>query len=77
VNGCEGLLSTYMHKSALAATHYMFVRLFDCTWAQDEHPAKLHMAQPNVPVNKTGRIPPARLVCGALFVHSSGSELCC
>jgi hypothetical protein len=23
-----------------------------CTWAQDEHPADLHTAQPNVPVSK-------------------------
>jgi hypothetical protein len=35
-----------------------------CTWAQDERPADLHMAQPNVPVSKTGHIPPARLVRG-------------
>jgi hypothetical protein len=34
------------------------------TWAQDERPADLHMAQPNVPVSKTGHIPPARLVRG-------------
>jgi hypothetical protein len=27
-----------------------------CTWAQDERPADLHMAQPNVPVSKTGQI---------------------
>jgi hypothetical protein len=26
-----------------------------CTWAQDERPADLHMAQPNVPVSKTGQ----------------------
>jgi hypothetical protein len=32
-----------------------------CTWAQDERPADLHMAQPNVSVSKTGHIPPARL----------------
>jgi hypothetical protein len=39
---------------------------FVCTWAQDERPADLHMAQPNVPVmGKTGHIPPARLVRGA------------
>jgi hypothetical protein len=25
-----------------------------CIWAQDERPADLHMAQPNVPVRKTG-----------------------
>jgi hypothetical protein len=36
-----------------------------CTWAQDERPADLHMAQPNVPVSKTGHIPPARLVRGS------------
>jgi hypothetical protein len=24
-----------------------------CTWAQDERPADLHMAQPNVPVSCT------------------------
>jgi hypothetical protein len=29
---------------------------FVCTWAQDERPADLHMAQPNVPVSKTGQI---------------------
>jgi hypothetical protein len=34
-----------------------------CTWAQDERPAELHMAQPNVPVSKTGFLP-ARLVRG-------------
>jgi hypothetical protein len=28
---------------------------FVCTWAQDERPADLHMAQPNVPVSKTGQ----------------------
>jgi hypothetical protein len=27
--------------------------LFGCTWAQDERPADLHMAQPDVPVSKT------------------------
>jgi hypothetical protein len=37
---------------------------FVCTWAQDEHPADLHMAQPNVPVSKTGQFPPAKLVRG-------------
>jgi hypothetical protein len=26
--------------------------LFVCTWAQDERPADLHIAQPNVPVSK-------------------------
>jgi hypothetical protein len=26
--------------------------LFVCTWAQDERPADLHMAHPNVPVSK-------------------------
>jgi hypothetical protein len=36
-----------------------------CTWAQDERPDDLHMAQPNVPVSKTGHIPPARLFRGA------------
>jgi hypothetical protein len=35
-----------------------------CTWAQNERPADLHMAQPNVPVSKTGHFPPARLVRG-------------
>jgi hypothetical protein len=35
-----------------------------CTWAQDERPADLHMAQPNVPVSKTGQFPPAKIVCG-------------
>jgi hypothetical protein len=35
-----------------------------CTWAQEERPADLHMAQPNVPVSKTGHIPPARLFRG-------------
>jgi hypothetical protein len=35
-----------------------------CTWAQDERPADLHMAQPNVPVSKTGQFPPAKLVRG-------------
>jgi hypothetical protein len=29
--------------------------MFVCTWAQDERPADLHMAQPNVPVSKTGQ----------------------
>jgi hypothetical protein len=36
-----------------------------CTRAQDERPADLHMAQPNVPVSKTGHIPLARLLRGA------------
>jgi hypothetical protein len=36
-----------------------------CTWAQDERPADLHMAQPNVPVGKTGHTTPARLVWGS------------
>jgi hypothetical protein len=40
---------------------------FVCTWAQDERPADLHMAQPNVPVIKTGHIPPARP--GMFFVR--------
>jgi hypothetical protein len=35
--------------------------MFKCTWAQDEHSADLHMAQPNVPVSKTGHIPPPKL----------------
>jgi hypothetical protein len=35
-----------------------------CTWAQDERPADLHMAQPNVPVSKTGQFPPAKLIRG-------------
>jgi hypothetical protein len=35
---------------------------FVCTWAQEERPADLHMAQPNVPVRKTGHFPTARLV---------------
>jgi hypothetical protein len=39
---------------------------FLCPWAQDERPADLHMAQPNVPVCETGQFPPARLVRGAL-----------
>jgi hypothetical protein len=34
------------------------------TWAQDERPADLHMAQPNVPVSKTGQFRPAKLVRG-------------
>jgi hypothetical protein len=41
------------------------VALLICIWAQDERPADLHMAKPNVPVSKTGHIPPARLFCGA------------
>jgi hypothetical protein len=41
-----------------------------CTWAQDERPADLHMAQPNVPVIKTGHIPPARLVRGEFGMSS-------
>jgi hypothetical protein len=44
--------------SVLTGTRLGFV----CTWAQDERPADLHMAQPNVPVSKTGHIPPARLL---------------
>jgi hypothetical protein len=32
-----------------------------CTWAQDERPADLHMAQPNVPVSKTGQFLPAKI----------------
>jgi hypothetical protein len=35
-----------------------------CTWAQDERPADLHMAQPNVPVRQGIPGPPARLVRG-------------
>jgi hypothetical protein len=36
-----------------------------CTWAQlDERPADLRMAQPNVPVSKTGHFLPARLIRG-------------
>jgi hypothetical protein len=31
------------------------LRPFVCTWAQDERPVDLHMAQPNVPVSKTGQ----------------------
>jgi hypothetical protein len=38
--------------------------LYVLGWAQDERPADLHMAQPNVPVSKTGQFPPARLVDG-------------
>jgi hypothetical protein len=43
-------------------------KLLVCTWAQDERPADLHMAQPNVPVSKTGQFPPAKLVRGGLLV---------
>jgi hypothetical protein len=44
--------------------------LFVCTWAQDERPADLHMAQPNVPaVSKTGQFPPAKLVRGGRAMH--------
>jgi hypothetical protein len=52
-------------------------RLVVCTWAQDECPADLHMAQPNVPVSKTGHIPPA--CCASKSNHGShlsGHEPC-
>jgi hypothetical protein len=38
------------------------VGLFVLGWAQDERPADLHMAQPNVPVSKTGHIAPAKVL---------------
>jgi hypothetical protein len=43
-----------------------------CTWAQDECRAKLHMAQPNVPVSKTGHTPP-----GFASVLRVGGVECC
>jgi hypothetical protein len=42
----------------------MYVLGLNDDGAQDERPADLHMAQPNVPVSKTGHIPPARLFRG-------------
>jgi hypothetical protein len=56
---------------------YHLYSVYVCTWAQDERPADLHMAQPIVPVSKTGHFPPARLVCGVClcpFVALSVSE---
>jgi hypothetical protein len=47
---------------------------FVCTWAQDERPADLHMAQPNVPVSKTGHIPPARLFRGGRAMPGTGRQ---
>jgi hypothetical protein len=42
----------YIFESSLFRVWYVL-------WAQDERPADLHMAQPNVPVSKTGHNPPA------------------
>jgi hypothetical protein len=46
------------------------------TWAQDERPADLHMAQPNVPVSKTGQFPPAKLVRGGWAMQGDHTVLC-
>jgi hypothetical protein len=49
-----------------------------CNSLDGRRPANLHMAQPNVPVSKTGHIPPARLVRGercretTLLLRSAG-----
>jgi hypothetical protein len=46
-----------VHCMYLGSRHARYLK-------QDERPADLHMAQPNVPVSKTGHIPPAKLVHG-------------
>jgi hypothetical protein len=46
--------SVWRLKKALVSLDAFY--LFVCTWAQDERPADLHMAQPHVPVSKTGHI---------------------
>jgi hypothetical protein len=43
---------------AMQCMHAIMRMSIVCTWAQDERPADLHMAQPNVPVSKTGQFPP-------------------
>jgi hypothetical protein len=43
------LLTHLVHTLLYMSPAFVFV----CTWAQDERPADLHMAQPNVPVSKT------------------------
>jgi hypothetical protein len=49
---------------------------FVCTWAQDERPADLHMAQSNVPVSKTGQFPPAKLVRGGRAMQGDLTLVC-
>jgi hypothetical protein len=59
---CDILSILYFLDRVPAALPYRLQCDFLCTWAQDERPADLHMAQPNVPVSKTGQFPPAKLV---------------
>jgi hypothetical protein len=58
------LIALAMVDWVLPGWMYALHLVIVCTWAQDERPADLHMAQPNVPVSKTGQIPPAKLVRG-------------
>jgi hypothetical protein len=66
-------IRVYSYSNSNPPARYLLV----CTWAQDERPADLPMAQPNVPVSKTGRIPPAKLVVRHVCVWQDCGEMIC